>query len=305
MARKVKSTGPTPCPYLLISERPGRVDERTGKAMSGPVGQELDHYLFANAGIGRDSIHVMNLIDTYSDEPPSEEEIQSNLHNVNAEIEAVNPDYTILMGSVSVRVGLGHDIDIEWANGLMFPSARRSCLVMPIFPVSASLNQPRYATRIAWAFDQFGKRIRGADMPMGHLEDGHPDPTYGQCREIVASDIIGVDTEGSPSAPWCISVSRGAGTGCVLRRGRVDIVDAMVVGHNFVHDIQVLEAMGITIGTFTDTMTMASLLGTEPLGLKLLARRWCAMTMQDYADVIAPAKRDIALEYLGKVLDIA
>ena len=305
MSRRVKSTGPTPCSILIMADRPGKVEGQRGTCFCGPLGQELDRYLFACAGISRDSVHCMYLVDTYSDDPPTQDEIHEHWARVKAETDSVNPDYVGLMGIHAVRAGLSvPDIDMDWAHGLMFLSESRSCQIMPLTHVAAGLHQPRYAAQIAHDFTQFGRMIRGDDMPTGHWADACPDPIYSECLSIVPDRDVAVDTEGSPSAPWCVSASVRPGEGCVTKHGRVQIQAQRVIGHNMIHDLQVLGAMGIKVNKFTDTMVMASLLGTEPLGLKPLARRHCGMRQADYADIIAPARRDIALTYLSRVLDV-
>jgi hypothetical protein len=260
--------------------------------------------LFVNSGLSRADIHVMNLVPTYAEHPPTEEEIDEYWDSTMAEVAAVNPDFVGLVGYHSAKAGLLQFVDMETHHGLCFPSDKRSCLVMPLYHPAAGLHQPRYAAQIAWDFGEFGKMVRGEEMPMGHLQDACRLTMYRELQGASSVGLVAVDTEGSPEAPWCVSLSTRAGSGGVVRNGGVDIAEATVILHNAIWDLQVLEAMGVSVGTFTDTMLAASLLGTEPLGLKSLARRWCGMSMSDYSDVIAPAKREKALEYLGKVLDL-
>lgn len=303
--RRVKSTGPDKCPYLLIGERPGKVEAQRGVCFCGPSGLELDRYLFVNAGLNRDDVHCTNLVPYYAETPPTPEEIDANWDNLQAEVNAVDPDFVGLVGLYSVRALLGNaELTLDWSHGLMFPSEKRSCLTMPLHHPAAGLHQPAIAAKIAWDFEQFGKMVRGEEMPVGHLQDSYPDCKYYETAGLlVKNGTVGIDTEGSAEAPWCLSASYAAGSGVVVRNGNIDIAKAEVVLHHAIHDLQVLEAMGVRVHKFTDTMLIASLLSTEPLGLKALARRHCGMVQQDYADVIAPAKREKALEYLSKVMD--
>jgi uracil-DNA glycosylase family 4 len=310
VARIVKATGPIPCRYMIIAERPGKVEHRMGYALQGPSGQELNRYLSVNASIDRESVYCTNLVKDYrDDESPSLEEIMRDGILLKAEIETVHPEFILAMGLYAARWLLGPEIEMEWASGLCFPKYvvdYGNVKIMPVIHVAAGLHQSRYAAQIAYGFEQFGKMCRGEAMPTRHLQDTEPTPLYKEMRELrVGAYDIGIDTEGSTEAPWCVSGSDLAGCGGIVRGGRVDISKANVIFHHAIHDLQVLEALGIEVGTFSDTMVMASLLGTEPLGLKALARRHCGMQMQDYTDVIAPASRDLALEYLTRVLDYA
>jgi uracil-DNA glycosylase family 4 len=306
MGRIVKATGPVPCRYMIVAERPGKVEAQRGYCLCGPSGQELDRYLFVNAGISRDSIHCTNLVKDYrDDESPSEEEIQRDWPLLEEELHIVCPDYIMAMGLYAARAFLGPDIDMEVFNGCCFPRITRC--IMPIIHVAAGLHRPRYAAQIAWGFEQFGRMIKGEEMPSGHLRDIESNPLYKELESfIVKKGIVGMDTEGTAEAPWCLSASDMEGCGAVIRPGkRVDVSSSLTVLHNSIHDLQVLDAMNVKLGEWTDTMTMASLLGTEPLGLKALARRHAGMIMSEYSEVVAPAARDLGLEYLGKVLEFA
>src|SRR5258708_5181803 len=116
MAKKVRSTGPVPCAYLLIGERPGKVEAQRGVCFCGPSGEELNRYLFVNAGLNRDDVHVMNMVPTYAETSPTQAEIDEWWGETTAEVDDVNPDYVILMGLHAARAGLGNYIDMEWAN---------------------------------------------------------------------------------------------------------------------------------------------------------------------------------------------
>jgi uracil-DNA glycosylase family 4 len=361
MGRIVKATGPVPCRYMIVAERPGKVEAQRGYCLCGPSGQELDRYLFVNAGISRDAVYCTNLVKDYrDDESPSEEEIQRDWPLLEEELHTVCPDYIVAMGLYSARAFLGPDIDMEVFNGCCFPritrcpqcgqisgsgielhrnyssgllgmdsrvlwpeestadsmsslchcsnsEVPRKFSIMPIIHVAAGLHRPRYAAQIAWGFEQFGRMIKGEEMPSGHLRDIESNPLYKELESfIVKKGVVGMDTEGTVEAPWCLSASDMEGCGAVIRPGkRVDVSSSLTILHNSIHDLQVLDAMNVKLGEWTDTMTMASLLGTEPLGLKALARRHAGMVMSEYSEVVAPAARDLGLEYLGKVLEFA
>lgn len=176
------------------------------------------------------------------------------------------------------------------------------CLYHP----ASSLHQATIAPRVAWDFTELGRLISGEEMPTGHLADEWPEPKYREGdTEGIRTDTIAMDTEGTVESPWCMSYSTVPGTGVVCRRPQYTLGDALVVGHNLLHDIPVLAAMGIQCPRYTDTMLKASLLGMEPLGLKALARRHCGMRMQEYTDVMREARQELALDYLSRALDYA
>ena len=305
MPKQIKPTGPCPSNFMLIAERPGIVEARMGRVLCGPSGQELDRYLLNNSLIPRDKVYCTNVVKDYrDDENPEEYEVQRDWPLVVEEVERVRPRYIGLMGLWAARAFLGAEIELEWAHGLAFPLKWEmgEFWVMPLIHTAAALHHLPTMGRIAWDFEQFGKMCRGEKMPMGHLRDGYPEPFY---REVKVGGVVpllaGVDTEGSVAHPWCLSYSVEPGSGGVFRHSEVEFDEAVL--HSALHDLPVLATMGVRPQKWTDTLLMAALLGVEPQGLKPLARRHCGMKMQEYSDIVAPAKREKALQYLAEVLD--
>lgn len=72
--------------------------------------------------------------------------------------------------------------------------------------------------------------------------------------------------------------------------------------HNAAHDLEVLRSLGISLedASWHDTMLAARILG-EPGGLKALALRRLGVPMQDYGDVLAPAKAEAWGRWLRKL----
>lgn len=305
MAKKIGSTGPVPCDVLVVAERPGIEEARRGSVLCGPSGQELDRYLLNESGISRyDSVRCTNLVRDYRDgENPEEWEVARDWPMLIGEIQRVRPKYVMALGAWSARALLGHDIELDWANGLHFPLHWECCefTVMPVIHTAAGLHQPNIAGKIAHGFRNFGKLIRGEKLPTGHW---HNTPTNScQIKGGFVYAEAGVDTEGSVDKPWCLSFSTEPG-GAFVSKEPVRF-DGTVVLHNAIHDLPVLAAMGTVPTKIVDTMLMAALIGTEPLGLKPLARRHCGMVLREYDDVVRAARREKAIEYLGRVLDIA
>lgn len=303
MPKIIHSTGPVPCRYALVAERPGKIEARVGRVLCGPSGEETNRYLLNNAGIDRASIFCSNVVrDWRDDEPPSPEEILRDTPELERELKAVGPQYICAMGLYAARWFLGNDIEMEWAHGLAFPYGDQ--WVMPVYHAAAGLHQPSVASKVAWGFEQFGRMCRGDEMPSGHLHDGWYKPRYCEIKGGYVYGVAGVDTEGSVEHPWCLSFSTENGEAFVDRNGPIRFDDTVVL-HSALHDLPVLATMGVVPAKWTDTLLMASLLGIEPQGLKPLARRYAGMKMNEYSDIVAPARREKALEYLSKVVDYA
>lgn len=132
------------------------------------------------------------------------------------------------------------------------------------------------------------------------------------CKELPPKEIA-IDTEGLPGTPWGLSISAEAGTAVVVRvndtvglrrtQQLIDIVD-WVCFHNVLHDYPILLEMGIDVPweKVNDTFLMSYCLRLVPMGLKPLSRRYFDMTMQAYLDVVAPADRSLAMEYVKKAI---
>ena len=307
MAKVINNTGPVPCDVLVVAERPGIEEARRGTVLCGPSGQELDRYLLNESGIDRAySVRCTNLVRDYRDgDNPEEWEVARDWPRLVEEIQRVRPRYVMALGLWSARALLGHDIELDWANGLHFPLKWECCefTVMPVIHTAAGLHQPNVGGKIAHGFRQFGKLLRGETLPTGHWRDCYPDPLYAADGSIIVPGRAGVDTEGSVEHPWCVSYSDLPGRAGVVGNGTVELKGLSIL-HNAIHDLPVMDSLGVQYGAITDTMLMAALLGTEPLGLKALARRYCGMRMREYSDVVREARREKALEYLGKVLEL-
>jgi uracil-DNA glycosylase family 4 len=304
MGKKIGSTGPVPCDVMVVAERPGLEESKRGIVLCGPSGQELDRYLRNEAGIDRARVYCTNLVrDFRGGENPEEWEVARDWPLLVQEVQLVHPKFVLALGLWSARALLGLDIELDWANGLHFPLKWECChfTVMPVIHTAAGLHQPNLAGKIAYGFRQFGALLRGDALPTGHWRDDIK-TAYSESKRKHwdVTCLSGVDTEGSVDNPWCVSCSLVAGHGVVFRAS-VEFSGRMVL-HNAIHDLPVLDALGVKYGPITDTMLMAALLGTEPLGLKALARRHCGMVSLEYSDIVRDARREKALEYLGKVL---
>lgn len=77
-----------------------------------------------------------------------------------------------------------------------------------------------------------------------------------------------------------------------------------VVMHNALHDLPILDELGVPIEAeqVDDTMLMSFCLGTLPLGLKPLSRRLLGAQQNSFEETIRPAERRLSLEYIKQAL---
>lgn len=301
--------GPLDASIMLVGERPGIDEDNAGRPFVGPSGQALDYYL-DSVGLRREDIYVTNLVKTYSPDSPTQAEISDWEGVLRDEVAQINP---LIIGAVGVHSASwlleGSYLDLDTQHGLLLRSSKfDEVLVVPIFHPASAFYNPESGKFIQYDFQSLAAAAQG---DLVEATDTHPDPAYRTERPniVPVAPYIAIDTEGSYAQPWCLSWSTQPGTAYCQRtvgcqgewkpRGHVLL-------HNSLHDLSVLNAMGVKLedGQFTDTMVLAYLLGVEPQGLKALAYRHCGMRMKSYDDVLSTANQCKALEYLYGVCDI-
>lgn len=303
MSRRVNGYGPVPSPICLIGQRPGKVEVYRGKPFVGPSGDMLNDYLLT-AGIDRSSCYCTNVVKSFDgDDEVTEAEIEADAPELRSELLRCKPKYIGLLGRVALDVMIPwvDGKDMYWCHGLLFgwQAPWGYCRLMPLYHPAAGMHQTGIQGATAWDFEQFGMMVRG------ELTQCHTDRTLHSAYTescIGPPDGAAVDTEGSVRHPWCLSWSDRAGNGFVVRQPSPGAVDGIIMHHSL-HDLRVLSAMGISVGKFEDTMLKACLLGVEPHGLKDLARRHLGLKLRHYDDLVAGARREKAINYLGEVIE--
>jgi uracil-DNA glycosylase len=302
MNRYIAGDGPLPAVTMFIGERPGKVENYRGKPFQGPSGVMLGDYLLS-AGLDRANCYVTNVVKDYSEDDPSLEEIERDTPALREELLRCHPRYIGLLGKFATvtLIPWVDDLDMYWAHGLMFgwQAPWGWCNMMPMYHPAAGMHQTSIQGSTAWDFERFGQMVRGELTTC--WTDRTPDSAYTEC-EIGPVDGAAVDTEGSVRHPWCLSWSDRAGNGFVVRQPIGGTVDGIVMHHSL-HDLAVLAAMGVVVGRFEDTLLKACLLGVEPHGLKDLARRHLGLKLRHYDELVAGARRERAINYLGEVIE--
>lgn len=127
--------------------------------------------------------------------------------------------------------------------------------------------------------------------------------------------FIAIDTEGSLVRPWSVQFCVEPGTGYVIKASDTESisrlnqwlsdVDPLILMQNALWDFGIMRKMGIEFRTdrVRDNMILSYLLAVEPQGLKAASFRHCGMKQDEYADIMAAASRDRAMEYLYSVLE--
>ena len=307
----VRGEGPIPCHIMLIGEAPGEEEARSGRPFVGKAGRELDRILLSS-GLSRDNVYVTNLVKTHppGNRDPKPWEIERDGPDLVDEIGRVSPSVIGTIGRISTEFLLG-PTDMASSHGKSFELGQYK--IVPIYHPAAGLHDSDMMQLVEDDIRSFVRVVRGEDV---NVYDGIT-PRYHEATDGMAvfldayesrleGDVIAVDTEGDP---YCLSFSLTPGSGYTIKSTQDRMLSwfgsqldgKKVVFHNAVHDLIVLDKMGIHPTDFTDTMLMAHLLCTEPMGLKPLAKRLCGMEMQSYANVVSETANKGALEYLRRV----
>lgn len=295
MARIIRGDGSVPCPLMLIGERPGWEEARAGRPFVGPAGTELWHRFALASAPERAQWYVTNLVDTYSQDPPTPNETLLGGARLRREIAKVKPRLIVAAGVHSARWLLGREFSQDAMHGLVHFSKRAQCHVLPIIHPSAAIRQPgMYMSAFVDDCQAVARAANGVLFGGVLARHEATAPALSE-RDIVWRDaVVGCDTEGYVEEPECLSVSKDGcafvaypDTGDALTQLGKGLRKATLSFHNATHDLRVLEALGVTVGEFHDTMLMAYLLNEHVQGLKPLAYR-LGIRLDDYDSLIAP-----------------
>lgn len=320
----------------LIGEGPGADESTYGYPFVGASGQEVDRHL-ARVGLDRRDCLVTNY--TWQT-PAAKGELGSVNPHLADEIHRADPDVIMTLGAHSTRYFLGSDLTMEAVHGIPHAwtdrwGSHRRRIVLPGYHPAAGMHQVELSAHVAYDFDILAGVLRG-EVPVREGDANQfPEPCYREWTDIGEADnadgwmpasrdwAVGcaIDTEGSVARPWGLSWSVRPGSAVVLRKGAADrqiiafgealqYAAARIPGfrvwlHNSMHDLPVLQALGIDLVAwgipFLDTMILAYHLCVEPQGLKALAFRHAGMRMSSYQDLVGPYTDQKAVEYLAAV----
>jgi uracil-DNA glycosylase family 4 len=340
----LRGTGNINAELFICGEAYGQREEMLGAPFVGTSGDELNRYL-SSIRISRDSVYVSNVVNERppNNSDPTREMIERHSLRLGDELLTVRPKYVLALGRYALQWFLGPDASItrEWGlphtvplcgyHGL--PDCTTCGTVDWWDVVVVGAHHPAYGLympddqiliqealegrmQLTWGL----RRVMDGELEPHPPVDEYPNPEYRELTDpdeielvLGAAKVVALDTEGSPSRPWCISVCVEPGKAYVIAASNEECVralaawfdryDPLVVMHFATHDIEVLAAMGITVRRLGDSMLIAHLLGPMfSQALKLGAYRELGMHMRDYTDLTRDADRALAVEYLERVL---
>lgn len=348
--RYVPPAGHTPNRVLLVGEAPGKLEAIRGAPFVGPAGREQEWYL-GRHGLSAYKWRRTNVVPIFHEgnPDPSREEVALWGEVLRQEVRDCEPQVIVAVGAFAARWFLGEGARMESCHGRVFHagaldpdradrarSGIRDALVMPVYHPAAGLHSAEMKPTIAGDYEALSRVVKSlmrggkAPEPVEDALKGREQYTrVGGSALAEALDeafnqglsVVGVDTEGTPGAPWSIQVSIKPGQAYILKCSEPDFLvgisvlqsladhGVLFVLHNLMYDIAVCRAMGLDLSTpgiqLWDTMYASFLLRLEPQALKNLAWRYCGMVMDTYRNVVGQAATERQVDYLGQVLEYA
>lgn len=328
---RVDGCGPTPARIAFFGDRPGYWESKTGVPFSGKTGKEFDRYLWM-LHLDRSQIWIdnicRNVAPSKNRQAITAEELLAEEPTILETLNKVRPELVITMGLPATRFFLGDGATMERDHaipqGIKMDTLKDlyKFEVFPVYNPAAGLHTPDLQPLIMYDFQQLARYLEGVYIPppIDFWEDKEQ---YVLCTKPLLDAfclalherpllIPGVDTEGLPGSEWGLSISASQGTGIILKRDVhpaawfAQLNEALkghtVALHNSLHDLKILDVLGVHLDKFTDTMIMAYLLQVEPQGLKPLSYRHSGMIMSAYEDVVQPYAQKVYKEYFMKVI---
>lgn len=284
--------------YFIIGEAPGANEDREGMPFIGDAGKKLDKLL----QLGNIDINDVYLTNTCKCRPPKNKTPSKKLIRTCApwlyqELELVQPEYIITLGSVPLS--LFSDLGVSQLHGTTFDWERggKTYKIVAQYHPAAALHQPRLWAVMLNDWEQ---------LPQTVPHDFVVCPPRGLWK----GKTIALDTENDPNGKlglWSAAY-RENGKICVEQftgsQPQINFNDVHVIMQNAKWDIRVLRRNNMkTPENIDDTMIAAYCLGlgrqsptdlageksgsqmVGGLGLKYLARRHLGMKMKTWHEV--------------------
>jgi len=292
----VSGEGPTPCRLLICGEGPAEHECNSGRPFVGATGQEVNHLLRTIIGVDRRDVYVTNVgkwpLNDKKEISNDEMKMLSTL--LWEEIEKVKPKVILALGALATHWFLKENLDMEAVNGIPHVMFESPAIVVPCFHPAAAF---RDSSLLQWVVEGFEAARDALDGKAIAWKRSSPTQDEGLLFQL-CQDTVALDTEaryrGGP--PYMVSASSCEGMAgyCyaddqkALRhiRDHVRQPNVLTLLHNALYDLPQLAHSGIFPARFVDTMVVAFLLQTQPLGLKPLAYRLAGMRMKEYDEVV-------------------
>ena len=328
--RVILGSGPQPCEFLFIGEKPGREEDARGKVFIGDAGRELDSTYLGLAGLERQVVRVTNTVRCRlggTNNTPTPGQIRACAsHHLPGEVsgDECNPKVIVLLGATACSLVPKIDLDKDHGYPLWVGSEDSEFFggwegwVVPMYHPAGGMHDTRKMTPLLEDFERMGKWWRGKWKAPEPIARERLDYKVVQTVKELWEDLndeyyeyLPVDTErDGPTKPWSLQYSTRPGKGRLIFADRKDLLEQFAVSvawgrtgymlHNAPQDLDMLDAMGVGGRgvRFRDTMQEAYQLCNQPQGLKALGWRLLGVRMRSWKEVVGPPSRTKMVEWL-------
>jgi DNA polymerase-1 len=328
--------GPVPARVMVVGEAPGFREDEIKKPFAGKAGQYLDT-LLEEVGLPRESIYITNANKCRppDNRTPTRTEIKACHPFLEAELQAVQPEFLVTLGNVALQSVTGKS-GIMKKRGAMIDMGHFK--VLPTLHPAAILRNPAWAPllksdlqavtravkgqneapktktqliRNSRALAKFLRLVEPISTPIafdletwgpsekGGLRPWAPGGKILTCSftwKAGESYVVAIE---HPSVEWDIPVER------VYDAIQVAFESKKMVGHNVKFDLSWMRAKGVKLTASFDTLLAAHLLDeNRPNGLKPLSRTYLGADLYEAKiDFDEPHKLSELAVYNGKDTD--
>lgn len=135
----VLGTGNRQAKIMFIGEGPGADEDIQGEPFVGKAGKLMDQ-AFKGIGIKREEIYIANIVKCRppQNRNPEQDEIDSCIDYLRAQVMLVKPEIIVLLGSVALKAILGKEYSITTSRGKWVE--KKGIRYMPTFHPAALLR---------------------------------------------------------------------------------------------------------------------------------------------------------------------
>ncbi len=314
----IPAYGPKQSPLFVLGERPGDTEWQRGRPFIGESGWVLAQW-FERAELDLDSARMWNTVNDFKrgNPEPLAWEVERDRVAVMDEIIRCAPQVIAAVGAYAVRWLLGDGYDLDTMHGVPIEwPVNPEIVIVPVYHPANAFYKVELAAMGQADVLTVARVLRGQQKVR---RDDHPKPHYATAPTdtllwlFAERPLLAIDTEGTPSTPWCLTFSAWPGRAYCIQPKDVEQLEAfkaelqqfiagggIILLHNSMWDLMVLRKMGIELppDSFIDTMAIAYLSCLEPQGLKALAYRHAAMEMSSYDELVDEANQHHAIQYI-------
>lgn len=179
----VLGVGSLEAKIMFVGEAPGAEEEIQGEPFVGPAGQLLTK-MIAAMGLKREEVYIGNIMNwrpempvnaagvQYGNRPPSEEEMRYCLPHLRAQIEIVDPDLLVALGSTAAQglLGFGTFKALGEVRGRWREFAGKP-LMVTYHPSYILRNQSNRSKRMIW--EDLLQVMERAGLPISEKQRGY------------------------------------------------------------------------------------------------------------------------------------